>query len=430
MAVEVIMPKLGMSMVEGTVIAWKKKVGEAVAKGERIVDISSEKIEMELEAPGDGILLAIAVNEGGVVPYGTVLGYIGQEGEQVETSSPAQPAAAATQDQEVAATAAVQEQAGPAPAARKGNSLKISPVAKKIAEEAGLNLELLVGTGPQGRITKEDVEKALASGAAAGRQETASPVDSPAVSPAAAAASTSASASQERVESSPVTGMRKVIATRMLASLQQSAQLTMTAKADVTELLSLQSQLAEETKRRQEGKLTVTDFIARAVVLSLQQHKQMNSAYLTDQQEARIETYGHVHLGIAVALERGLVVPVIRHADTLSLLGISRAIKSLGERARNNQLDADEMKGSTFTISNLGAYGVEYFTPVLNPPEAGILGVGAIETVPVYRGDELVRSSLLPLSLTFDHRVLDGAPAAQFLRCVKEYLENPYSLLL
>jgi pyruvate dehydrogenase E2 component (dihydrolipoamide acetyltransferase) len=156
----------------------------------------------------------------------------------------------------------------------------------------------------------------------------------------------------------------------------------------------------------------------------------MNSAYLTDGQDARIETYGHVHLGIAVALEKGLVVPVIRHADMLSLLEISKAIKSLGERARNNQLGGDEMKGSTFTISNLGAYGVEHFTPVLNPPEAGILGVGAIEAVPVYRGEELQRRSLLPLSLTFDHRVLDGAPAAQFLASVKDYLENPYSLLL
>jgi pyruvate dehydrogenase E2 component (dihydrolipoamide acetyltransferase) len=224
--------------------------------------------------------------------------------------------------------------------------------------------------------------------------------------------------------------MRKVIATRMLESLQQSAQLTMTAKVDLTELLSLQKQLAVEIERRQEGKLTVTDFIARAVVLSLKKHKQLNSAYFANQQEARIETYGHVHLGIAVALEKGLVVPVIRHADTLTLLEISKAIKSLGERARNNQLSGDEMKGSTFTISNLGAYGVEYFTPVLNPPEAGILGVGAIEAVPMYRGEELTRCSLLPLSLTFDHRVLDGAPAAQFLGSVKDYLEHPYTLLL
>ncbi|MEJ8548703.1 dihydrolipoamide acetyltransferase family protein [Brevibacillus borstelensis] len=440
MAAEVIMPKLGMSMVEGTVIAWKKKVGDQIAKGEGIVDISSEKIEMELEAPADGILLAIAVADGEVVPYGTVLGYIGQSGEQIEHAPHAE--AESTQRQEVAAAAVAAEKTPPvparvaaenttpAPAGRKGGNLRVSPVAKKMAEEAGLDLESIIGTGPQGRITKEDVEKALASGAAS-RAETLPPPSAtlrPSAQPAMETAKTASI--QEVVENTAVTGMRKVIATRMLESLRQSAQLTMTAKADLTELLALQKQLASELEKRQEGKLSVTDFIARAVVLSLKKHKRMNSAFLTDQQEPRIETYGHVHLGIAVALERGLVVPVIRHADQLTLLELSKAIKSLGERARNNQLSGDEMKGSTFTISNLGAYGVEHFTPVLNPPETGILGVGAIEAVPVYRGEELHRRSLLPLSLTFDHRVLDGAPAAQFLGSVKDCLENPLSLLL
>ncbi|MED1883121.1 2-oxo acid dehydrogenase subunit E2 [Brevibacillus borstelensis] len=444
MAAEVIMPKLGMSMVEGTVIAWKKQVGDPIAKGEGIVDISSEKIEMELEAPADGILIAIAVNDGGVVPYGTVLGYIGESGEQIEHASHA--GAESTQDVAAAAVAAEKtepvsaavtaENTTPAPAGRKGSNLRVSPVAKKMAEEAGLDLESITGTGPQGRITKEDVEKALAKEAAS-RAETApqpqgtsQPAAAPLSSTQPAVEASKTASNQEVVERTAVTGMRKVIATRMLESLQQSAQLTMTAKADLTDLLALQRQLASELEKRQEGKLTVTDLIARAVVLSLKKHRLMNSAYLTDQQEPRIETYGHVHLGIAVALEKGLVVPVIRHADQLSLLELSKAIKSLGEQARNNRLSGDEMKGSTFTISNLGAYGVEHFTPVLNPPEAGILGVGAIEAVPVYRGEELQRRSLLPLSLTFDHRVLDGAPAAQFLGSVKDCLENPLSLLL
>ncbi|WP_035990108.1 dihydrolipoamide acetyltransferase family protein [Brevibacillus borstelensis] len=453
MAAEVIMPKLGMSMVEGTVIAWKKQIGDPIAKGEGIVDISSEKIEMELEAPADGILLAIAVNDGGVVPYGTVLGYIGESGEQIEHASHA--GAESTQEVAAAAVAAEKtapvsaavtaenttpapttENATPAPAGRKGSNLRVSPVAKKMAEEAGLDLESITGTGPQGRITKEDVEKALAKEAAY-RAETApqpqgtsQPAAAPLSSTQPAVEASKTASNQEVVERTAVTGMRKVIATRMLESLQQSAQLTMTAKADLTDLLALQRQLASELEKRQEGKLTVTDLIARAVVLSLKKHRLMNSAYLTDQQEPRIETYGHVHLGIAVALEKGLVVPVIRHADQLSLLELSKAIKSLGEQARNNRLSGDEMKGSTFTISNLGAYGVEHFTPVLNPPEAGILGVGAIEAVAVYRGEELQRRSLLPLSLTFDHRVLDGAPAAQFLGSVKDCLENPLSLLL
>ncbi|WP_134687036.1 dihydrolipoamide acetyltransferase family protein [Brevibacillus migulae] len=417
MAAEVIMPKLGMSMVEGTVIAWKKKIGDPVTKGDGVVDISSEKIEMEVEAPADGVLLAITVTEGGVVPYGTVLGYIGQPGENIDAAP--QSAAVSAVHQEAAATAAVEEKVSAAPVANKGNSPKISPVARKMAEEAGIPIDSLVGTGPQGRITKEDVEKALATRAS-------SPTEAAPPSPESGKTVTA----QVAAESTPVTGMRKVIATRMLESLQTSAQLTMTAKADVTELLSLQKEVAAEVQKRQEGKLTVTDFIARAVVLSLKQHKRMNSAYFTDTQEARIETYGHVHLGIAVALEKGLIVPVIPHADKLSLLELSKAMKSLSERARSNQLGSEEMKGSTFTISNLGAYGIEYFTPVLNPPETGILGVGAIEAVPAYRGEELQRRSMLPLSLTFDHRVLDGAPAAQFLGSIKDYLEQPYSLLL
>lgn len=437
MAVEVIMPKLGMSMVEGTVIAWKKKIGEQITKGEGVVDISSEKIEMEVEAQADGILLAIAVAEGEVVPYGTVLGLIGQPGEKLEPISNGVEGTAMIQ--EAAAATMVQEriESVPAATASKGNSLKISPVAKKMAEEAGLNLNTIVGTGPQGRITKEDVEKALASRGASsseGPAPASTPVSTSTLAPAPtttpAPVLMKTSSAQETVESTPVTGMRKVIATRMHDSLQQSAQLTMTAKVDLTELLTLQKQLTTEVQKRQEGKLTVTDFIARAVVLSLKKHKQMNSAYLTDRQEPRIETYGHVHLGIAVALEKGLIVPVIRHADTLSLLELSGALKSLSERARQNQLSNEEMKGSTFTISNLGTYGVEYFTPVLNPPEAGILGVGMVEAVPLYWGEELQRRSMLPLSLTFDHRVLDGAPAAQFLGSIKDFLENPFSLLL
>ncbi|UFJ39630.1 2-oxo acid dehydrogenase subunit E2 [Brevibacillus humidisoli] len=421
MAAEVIMPKLGMSMKEGTVTAWKKQVGDQVSKGDGVVEISSEKIEMEVEAPADGVLLHIAVAEGGTVPYGTVLGYIGQPGEKIEKTEQASDSGKAGQaagesgsaGEKTAEAATGQEQSASAPAAKKASvgGLKISPVARKMAEEAGLPLDSVVGTGPQGRITKEDVEKALA----AREQSTET-----------APADTASVAAQESVEITPVAGMRKVIATRMHESLQQSAQLTITMKADVTELLQLQKQLTAEVQKRYEKKLTVTDFIARAVVLSLGSHKQINSAYLDD----RIETYGHIHLGIAVALEKGLMVPVIRHAEQLSLIQLSNAIKLVGERARSNQLSSVELKGSTFTITNLGAYGVEFFTPVLNPPEAGILGVGAIEDAAVYRGGEWQQRSLLPLSLTFDHRVLDGAPAAQFLGTIKRYLEEPYSLLL
>ncbi|RNB87131.1 2-oxo acid dehydrogenase subunit E2 [Brevibacillus fluminis] len=444
MANQVIMPKLGMAMVEGTVIAWKKKAGDTVKKGEGIVDISSEKIEMEVESPGDGVLLRILVPEGSVVPYGTVLGSVGGPGELAEEALAVEssPAAVAAQGESaaaiLAAEPAVDAPREPAFAQAGRDGIKISPVARKMADEAGLDVSQITGTGPQGRITKEDVELMLrergglpagkAAEAATGQADTVAVRAVSAASTGGPASTPDASlqADAQSIERIPVTGMRKVIAERMQASLQQSAQLTMTMHADVTALLKLRESLSQESQRRYQVKLSVTDLIARATVLALMEHKQMNSAFLG----SHIEQYGAVHLGMAVALEKGLVVPVIRHAEQKTLVQLAQAIKAASERARLNQLAPEEMKGSTFTISNLGNFGVESFTPVLNPPEAGILGVGAAKAVPAFVGEELVRQQLLPLSLTFDHRVLDGAPAAAFLACIKRHLEEAYSLLL
>jgi len=432
MAVEVVMPKMGMAMKEGTVSSWHKKEGDAVAKGETIASVNSEKIEMDLEAPADGVLLKIAVPEWQGVPPGTVIGYIGQPNEMaaLETASaaaeaPAKPAEAAPEGAAETGAAAAQA-AVPASAAAGARSgeLKISPVARKIAEAAGLALDSLVGTGPQGRITKEDVERRIAEREA--RSSAPTPPAEPVVASRPNPAPVPADAAAESAERVPVTGIRRTIASRMTASLRDSAQLTLTMRADITALIALQKQMNEVTQREHDIKLTVTDLIAKATVLALQQHKEMNSAYLGDE----IHRYGHVHLGIAVALDRGLVVPVIRHAETRTLLDLSRQIKSLAARAREGKLEADEMQGSTFSITNLGAYGVDFFTPVLNPPESGILGVGAVQDTPVFVGDEVKKRSLLPLSLTFDHRVLDGAPAAEFLRTLKRYLEEPHRMFL
>lgn len=422
MASEVIMPKLGMGMKEGAVVEWKKDVGDQVKKGDVVVIISSEKIELEVEAADDGVLLDIVVPNGEVVPVGTVIGYIGTTGEKVGDEEKRQ--ASFTAEGQVLAVAQSAQSVATLTSPVKKSKVKITPIARKMAEAAGLDIETLVGTGPQGRITKEDVEKAIANQAPLSSKS----IQEPPISPeneSAGADFTQEIAEDNTVERRVVSGMRKVIATRMYESLQQSAQLSMTMTADVSDLLWLRKQTAEDVSGRYELKLTVTDFIARAVVLALQQHKQMNSAWIGDS----IHTYSHVHLGIAVALDKGLVVPVIRHAERLSFIELAKEIKSLGRRARSGQLNPDEMKGSTFTITNLGSYGVEVFTPILNPPEAGILGVGAVQDTPVYIGESLQRRSLLPLSLTFDHRVLDGAPAAQFLATVKRYLEQPYHLL-
>ncbi|MEK4338116.1 MULTISPECIES: dihydrolipoamide acetyltransferase family protein [Bacillus] len=376
MAVEVVMPKLGMSMKEGTVSVWNKEVGETVSKGESIASINSEKIEMEIESPAEGTILDIKVSEGEGVPPGTVICYIGEGNEQVERKK----------EKEI--------QSKP-----KKERKKISPVARKMANSANLDIDTLVGTGPGGRITKEDVLRALPE-----RKEK----------------------KQNETVQQPINMMRKTIASRMMESLQTSAQLTITMKADVTKLTNLQQQLNETAIARYETKLTITDFVAKAAILSLLEHPAMNSQY----HNGVVETFENVHLGIAAALDNGLAVPVIRHAERLTLIELAKGIKLYGKKAREGKLLHDEIKGSTFTITNLGAYGVEHFTPILNPPEAGILGVGTMYDTPVYREDELCKGTILPLSLTFDHRVLDGAPASAFLSTVKAHLEEPLSILL
>lgn len=409
MAAEVVMPKLGMAMKEGTVSTWNKKIGDSVSKGDMIASINSEKIEMDIEAPQDGVILDILVQEDVGVPPGTIICYVGKPNEQLTEQNRSANELQAPKNEVAAAISLEEPPANAAPSKKNKETVRISPIARKIAESENLNVETIKGTGPKGRITKADVEKVLAERASEASPQTVER-DNTAINK----------------ETLPIAGMRKVIANRMHNSLLNSAQLTINMKADVTDLLSLQREIKDVTQQRHKVKISLTDFIARAVVLSLQEHKQMNSAYIDNE----IQLYNHVHLGMAVALENGLVVPVMQHAEKMSLVKLAAEIKTRAADARQGQLSTDRMQGSTFTITNLGAYGVEYFTPVLNPPETGILGVGATEDVPMYKGDELQKRNLLPLSLTFDHRVLDGAPAANFLGTIKQYLEQPILLLL
>ncbi|MEC1620651.1 dihydrolipoamide acetyltransferase family protein [Bacillus mojavensis] len=398
MAVKVVMPKLGMAMKQGEVSIWNKKVGDPVEKGESIASIQSEKIEMEIEAPEKGTLIDIKVKEGEEVPPGTAICYIGDADESVqeETEEPASEASRQADPQP--------SKHENKPANTKKDRLKISPVARKIAEKAGLDLKNLKGTGPGGRIVKDDVTKALSEQ----KREQAEPV------------------SDQKAQETPVTGMRKVIASRMQESLANSAQLTITMKTDITKLAALQKQLSPTAEERHGTKLTMTHFVSRAAVLALQSHPMLNSFYKNE----RIITHPHVHLGMAVALEKGLVVPVIRHAEKLPLIDLAKVISENANKAREGRAGSEELQGSTFSITNLGAFGVEHFTPILNPPETGILGIGASYDTPVYLGEEIVRSTVLPLSLTFDHRVCDGAPAAAFLKAIKTYLEEPAALIL
>jgi pyruvate dehydrogenase E2 component (dihydrolipoamide acetyltransferase) len=416
MPVEIIMPKMGMSMEEGTVVEWLKKKGDPVKKGDSVVVISSEKIEKEIEAPEDGVLLEILVQQDETVPVGKAIGYIAKKNEKVERNQSTTTMQQVNQE----SAASVETLKRMEMISRKP---RVSPAARKLAKEAGIDLNSIKGSGPKGRITRADIQKAIKEKYSdaelqINKQQDIAPVEQKQIK--------QNPLNQSEVTVKPITGMRKLIASRMFTSLQQSAQLTIHMRADVTELLKVQKKARAELIDEKDVKLTITDFVAKATILALLTQKEMNSLYQDDQ----IYTYDSVHLGVAVALENGLVVPVISHAEKLSIKQISKKIKELSLRAKVGNLQSEEMKGSTFTISSLGAYGVEFFTPILNPPEVGILGVGSITDTPVFVGDEVQRRSLLPLSLTFDHRVIDGAPASKFLSIIKDYLEKPYKMFI
>lgn len=412
MATEIIMPKMGMGMEEGTVVEWLKHRGDSVKKGESVVSISSDKIEKDLEAPEDGVLIDIEADVDAVVPIGQALGYIGVEGESVGHESAGSPEASIMTKETVSNVVVSPSQ--PDLSEKDQPRLRVSPAARKLAKTGNVDLNKVTGTGPAGRITKIDVAAVIEE---MKRQPAA--ISQPSV---------------QRIGNAPliggttkkVTGMRKVIAQHMFESLQKTAQLTLQTTADVTDLIDFQKKAREAYVINDEVRLTITDFIAKAVVNALLDHKEMNAVY----QDDSITTFNDVHLGVAVALSEGLVVPVIRDAGKKTLSAISREIRRASQAARKGSLDTLQLSGSTFSITSLGTYGIGFFTPVLNPPEIGILGVGTISDRPVYTGDELQRRSLLPLSLTFDHRAIDGAPAAAFLAAVKANLEAPLKLVL
>lgn len=402
MSLELIMPKLGMSMEEGTLVEWLKEKGAPVKKGETVAVISSDKIEKDIESPGDGFLIEMTADINDVVPVGQPIGYIGEESEQVIQGKSESIEARA----ETASAVEVLEKPEET-ASKKRSKIRISPAAKKLASKESINVDELTGTGPNGRVTRVDVEKAMQMKESAPSKRIDRENDPEKVS-----------------KPMQMTGMRKVIAERMYNSLQNSAQLTITMKADVTSLMEVRKQSKRDLKEG--NSLTVTDFIAKATIIALQDHPQMNSSLV----EGEILLHEDIHLGLAVALEKGLMVPVVRRANTLTLGELSNKIKQAGKHARDGVLDREQLTGSTFTITSLGNYGIEFFTPILNPPETGILGIGTAEEVAVFEGDNVVKRIILPLSLTFDHRVIDGAPAATFLNDVKSYLEAPMRLLI
>jgi len=405
-------------METGTILQWLKAEGDTVEKGQPIVVIQTDKVEYEVEAPVAGTLLKIAAKEGAELPVGSLMGLIGQPGEDVAGLLGAAPTAAGTSAERNAhagspapAAASTPAPAPPTPVRAPGERVKISPVAKKLAQDHGIDINALTGTGPEGRIVREDVERAIAAKAPSAVRQAPSlepQVPSPGSGPTTA-------------ESIPLTGMRKAIFDRMGQSWREAARVTLFADADVTELVRVRQAKAAEWERRFGLKPGYNDLIHLAVARALREEPRINCRL--DGQSVRIRP--EVNLGFAVDLGEGLVAAVIKDADKKPLGDLARAARDLAERARAGKLAPDEMANGTFTVSNLGGLGVEYFTPIINQPQAGILGVGKIMEKPVVQGGGIHVRSMVTLSLVFDHRLLDGAPAARFLAKVKELLENP-----
>ena len=391
MAVEVTMPKFGLTMHEGTIQRFFKAVGESVRAGDPLYEVETEKVLYEVESPASGVLAVALFEEGATVECGVAVAVIAEAGDDpASVRAKYAGAHAAASDGEVKAATA------PAPDVIEVKSTSserrsVSPVARKLAAELGVNLDRVTGSGPSGRITREDVERAAKS-----------PQPSPAAAPAKAPGGTAAH------QTIPFRGMRKTIAERMHQSLRDSAQLTITSEADVTPATELRERL------KREFDFTYTDLLIQAAARALLKHPRMNARL----QGNEIVTSSEANVGLAVSLDDGLIVPVIRDVTNKSLRDIAALTKQAGEKARAGKLKLEDISGGTFTISNLGTYGVDAFTPILNSGETGILGVGRIVEKPaIYRG-EMASRAMMTLSLTFDHRVIDGAPAALFLQTV------------
>jgi pyruvate dehydrogenase E2 component (dihydrolipoamide acetyltransferase) len=393
-ATEVILPRLGQGMESGTIVRWLKSEGEPVEKGEPLFELDTDKVTQEVEAEAAGVLLKIAVTAG-EVPVGQTVAIIGAQGEEVPEVAAAAPQEASERREEAPLEPA--PQAPPEAAVAAGNGrIKASPLARRLARERGVDLRSVRGTGPEGRIVAEDVERAEAA-------------------PSAAAATAPLPAGE--VQRLPLTNIRKTIA-RRLTEAWQIPVFQLQASADMTRVNDLVARLRE---RDAEVRVTVTDVLTKVCAQALMRHREVNAEFTED----AILLHPTAGVGIAVAAPQGLVVPVIRRAERLSLSEIARVRSDLVGRARGNKLRAEDLDGGTFTISNLGMYAVERFTAVLNPPQAAIVAVGATEERVVPLGGGTAVRPMVTLTGTFDHRAVDGAPAAAFLQTVKESLEDP-----
>ena len=409
MAYEVQMPKWGLTMKTGKIARWLVSEGGAVETGQPLLEVETDKITNVVESPASGVLLQIVSPQGEVVPVMQVIGVIGAAGEAVA----AQPAASA-------ASSAAPAKAEKAPASgvvakASGEPARAMPAARRLAAELGVDLASVQGSGRDGAVTEKDVRAAHEAAQKAPA--------TPAASGSCAGSASSGTCCEDEIV--PMDGLRKLIADNMMASLQGAAQLTVFVEADVTEMVALRDSMLARNKKNPDYRLSYNDIIAFAVCRALLRHPVMNSTLRED----GIHLHKHVNLGMAVSLDTGLIVPNVKNADIFSLEQLKEKVRDAASRARKGGLSMDEISGGSFTISNVSMLGVDGFTPILNPPETGILGVGRVVEKPgVFEGEVCVRK-MMTLSLTFNHMVTDGGPAMSFLRTLADMLEKPVRML-
>jgi len=448
MAIPIEMPKLSDTMEEGVLSAWLVDEGEEVSSGDVLAQVETDKATMDLEAFDAGVLLKQLIAEGEAVPIGELIAVIGEEDEDIsallaehqgddggaaepeadeaeaDESSPAESADADVVDEPAGDGQLRERTPEPVPAGTdaEGRRIKASPLARRIAQEHDVDLTVIDGSGPEGRIVRRDVEARIEEREAA--PETGVPEPGPQPQP----PTYEMPDEGAPYETEDISQMRKTIARRLAQSKYSSPHFYLTVDIDVEKAVDLRAELNELAEEQGRTKISFNDLITKACALSLQNHPYVNASYLPE--EGEIRKYNRVHMGIAVAIDEGLITPVIRDADRKGLTEIARETRDLAERARTRDLEPEEFEGATFTTSNLGMFGIEEFTAIINPPNSAILAIGEIRDTPVVEDGEVVPGKRMKVTLSCDHRVVDGAIGAQFLDSVRSYLEEPMNLLL
>lgn len=412
MAEVVRMPKMSDTMTEGVLAKWHKKVGDKVKSGDLVAEVETDKATMDFESFQEGTILYIGVEEGKAVPVDTIIAILGKEGEDYKSLLTDAPVAVATETKKEEAAAAPVSASAPAVAHVETSSsdsrVKASPLAKKLAEEKGIDLSQIKGSAENGRIIKKDVESFTPSSAASTSK--------------AANITIPTFIGQEKYTEVPVSQMRKTIAKRLSESKFTAPHFYLKMTVDMSAAMEARVKMNEMASI----KISFNDIVLKAVAVALKQHPKVNSSWLGD----KIRYNEHVNIGVAVAVDEGLLVPVVRFADGKSLTHISAEVKDFAQKAKDKKLQPSDWEGSTFTISNLGMFGIDEFTAIINPPDACILAVGGIQSVPVVKNNQVVPGNIMKLTLSCDHRVVDGATGAAFLQTLKALLEEPVRLLI